>query len=38
MIMNTLYREINAYAVVPPLVIPLHDHATSTTHGPDDLN
>ena len=34
MIMNTLYRDIDAYAVVPPLVIPLHDHATSTTHGP----
>jgi GR25 family glycosyltransferase involved in LPS biosynthesis len=33
MIMNTVYRDIGAYAVVPPLVIPRHDHATSTTHG-----
>jgi GR25 family glycosyltransferase involved in LPS biosynthesis len=33
MIMNTLYRNIDAHAVVPPLVIPLHDHAASTTHG-----
>ncbi len=34
MIVNTLYSSANAYAIVPPLVLPLHDHLTSTTHGP----
>ena len=31
MIMNTLYRHINAYATIPPLVIPLNNPTTSTT-------
>lgn len=34
MMMNTLYPRMNAYVAVPPLVIPRHDHITSTTHGP----
>jgi glycosyl transferase, family 25 len=34
MLTNTLYRRINAYVTIPPLVLPRHDHLTSTTHGP----
>src|SRR5258708_23138783 len=33
MITNTLYRHINAYVTIPPLVLPLNDQLTSTTHG-----
>ena len=36
-ILNTAYRDMNAYAVVPPLVIPLNDRATSTTIAATDM-
>lgn len=34
MLANTLYRGMQAYALVPPLALPLNDHATSTTRRP----
>ncbi len=31
MMMNTLYRQINAYAAIPPLVVPLNNPEASST-------